>query len=50
MKKRNVFSKKIKLNNNNKRRLLVKRAHQKVMERRQQFQQIEMLDAYSEAS
>ncbi len=50
MKKRNVFSRKTRLNNNSKRRLLLKRVHQKVMIRRQQFQQTELLESFSEAS
>lgn len=50
MKKRNVFSRNARLNNGSKRRLLVKRLHQKVITRRQQFQQSELIESYSEAS
>ena len=42
MKKRNVFKRSNKLGNTGRRRALLKRVHQKVNLRRQQFQNIEL--------
>lgn len=49
MRKRNVFTNRAKLANGNRRRLMLKRVHQKVLLRRQQFQQIDMFDSMVEA-
>lgn len=49
MKKRNLYANRGKLRNNTRRRLLLKRVHQKVLLRRQQFLQSEMFDDMAEA-
>ncbi|WJG10529.1 hypothetical protein [Aliiglaciecola sp. LCG003] len=50
MKKRNVFSQRNRLNNGSRRRLMVKRLHQKVILRRQQYLQFDAQELFAEAS
>ncbi|GAB5380794.1 MAG: hypothetical protein Alis3KO_21810 [Aliiglaciecola sp.] len=50
MKRRNLLSRKGRAANGNRRRLMLKRLHQKVLLRRQQFQQFDMQDTFAEAS
>lgn len=49
MRKRNVLNNKGRFNSNNRRRMMLKRVHQKVLLRRQQFQQNEMIHEMAEA-
>ncbi|MEP4889915.1 MAG: hypothetical protein ABJV04_07805 [Aliiglaciecola sp.] len=50
MRKRNTFTKKMKTNNSSRRRLLLKKVHQKVLDRRQNFQQFDLQESFAEAS
>lgn len=50
MRKRNIFNSRIRLNSNSRRRLMLKRVHQKVLLRRQQYQQSEMFSDIAQAS
>ena len=49
MRKRNIFKSNTRLHSNNRRRLMLKRVHQKVLLRRQQYQQCEMFSDMAEA-
>lgn len=49
MRKRNVFNNRTKVASGNRRRLMLKRLHQKVILRRQQYQQVELLEELEEA-
>jgi hypothetical protein len=49
MKRNNNFSARRNLSSNSKRRQLLKRVHQKVIARRQQFQVTEMAEDYAKA-
>lgn len=49
MKKRNTPTNRTRHANGNRRRLMLKRVHQKVLLRRQQYQQAGMNEAWSEA-
>lgn len=49
MKRRNLLSRKSRSTNGNRRRLMLKRLHQKVLLRRQQFQQFDLQETYAEA-
>ena len=49
MKRRNLLGPQRRFASGNRRRLLLKRVHQKVLLRRQQFQQADMFDNLSEA-
>lgn len=49
MRKRHTLSNRTRLNSNNRRRLMLKRVHQKVLLRRQQFQQTGMFAEMAEA-
>ncbi|GAC15159.1 hypothetical protein [Aliiglaciecola lipolytica] len=50
MRKRNTFSRKLKPSNGSRRRLMLKRLHQKVLLRRQQYQQFDLQESFAEAS
>ena len=49
MRKRNIFRNSNRLHSNNRRRLMLKRVHQKVLLRRQQYQQSEMFSDMAQA-
>ncbi len=50
MKKRNIISNRSRPSNNSRRRLMLKRVHQRVLLRRQQFHQSEMFEQIPEVS
>lgn len=50
MRKRPTMSRNNRLNNGNRRRLMLKRLHNKVLLRRQQFLQFDMQDTFAKAS
>ncbi|MCV2885534.1 hypothetical protein OE749_12590 [Aestuariibacter sp. AA17] len=49
MRKRRTYTARPKLGSNTRRRLMLKRLHQKVIQRRKQFQQSTMLEEIAEA-
>ncbi|GAB2689715.1 hypothetical protein [Aliiglaciecola aliphaticivorans] len=50
MRKRNTFTRKVKPNNSSRRRLMLKKVHQRVLVRRQNFQQFDLQESFAEAS
>ncbi|MBU2877895.1 MULTISPECIES: hypothetical protein [Alteromonadaceae] len=50
MRKRNTLNRKMKPGNSSRRRLMLKKVHQKVLVRRQNFQQFDLQETFAEAS
>lgn len=49
MRKRNTLNRKMKPTNGSRRRLMLKKVHQKVLDRRQQFQQFDLQESFADA-